>query len=105
MEECYSEDREMEIVALQSIYGKLFTSWQQGDQSGNRFHYEVKFEEREIKIEFTIPGKSFVTVNNSDLFLFFAIDRKRAKSFDFDRSLRRKFSFLVLRESTEYFSR
>lgn len=55
MEECYSEDQEMEIVALQSIYGKLFTSWQQGDQSGNRFHYEVKFEEREIKIEFTIP--------------------------------------------------
>lgn len=38
-------------------YGKLFTSWQQGDQSGSRFHYEVKFEEREIKIEFTIPGK------------------------------------------------
>lgn len=68
MEECYSEDQEMEIVALQSIYGKLFISWQQGDQSGNRFHYEVKFEEREIKIVFTIPGKSFVTINNSDLF-------------------------------------
>ena len=60
MEECYSEDQKMEIVALQSIYGELFTTGQQGDLSGNRFHYEVKFEEKEIKIIFTIPGKRFL---------------------------------------------
>lgn len=80
MEECYSEDQEMEIVALQSIYGKLFTSWQQGDQSENRFHYEVKFEERGIKIVFAIPGKSFLTVNNSDLFLFFLRSTERGQN-------------------------
>ena len=49
--ECSSEEREMEVEALQSIYGKQFSTG--GDEN---ITYEVNLEESETKIIFAIPG-------------------------------------------------
>ncbi|XP_068762123.1 uncharacterized protein [Montipora capricornis] len=56
MEECFSEDRKMEVEALQSIYGELFTTFEGGDHD-EIFHYEVNLMQSDIKIIFTIPEK------------------------------------------------
>ena len=64
MEECFSEDRKMEIEALQSIYGELFTTFEGGDQD-EIFQYEVNLMQSDIKIIFTIPGNSAFSAKNT----------------------------------------
>lgn len=49
--ECSSEERKMEVEALQSIYGKQFSTG--GDEN---IFYEVNLEQSGTKIIFTIPG-------------------------------------------------
>ena len=55
--EVSSEEREMEVEALKSIYGEQFTTG--GGTAGHEpVFYEVKLEPKNIKIYFTIPGTS-----------------------------------------------
>lgn len=54
--EVSSEEREMEVEALQSIYGEQFSSVVGSGIDENLF-YEVKLQQSDIKIIFTIPGK------------------------------------------------
>ena len=51
--ECSSEEREMEVEALQSIYGEQFTVM----VDTQPVSYEVKLQQTKTKIIFTIPGK------------------------------------------------
>jgi len=51
--EYYSEEREMEVEALQSIYGEQFTAMADNPP----VTYEVKLQQTTTKIIFTIPGK------------------------------------------------
>ena len=55
--ECSSEEREMEVEALQSIYGEHFTvmAAKGGDDAPV---YEMKLQPTTTKIIFTIPGKN-----------------------------------------------
>ena len=48
-----SEEREMEVEALQSIYGEQFTVI----VDSQPVLYEVKLQQTKTKIIFTIPGK------------------------------------------------
>ena len=48
-----SEEREMEVEALQSIYGEQFTVM----VDNQPVSYEVKLQQTKTKIIFTIPGK------------------------------------------------
>lgn len=47
------EEREMEVEALQSIYGEQFTVM----VDSQPVSYEVKLQQTKTKIIFTIPGK------------------------------------------------
>ena len=49
-----SEEREMEVEALQSIYGEQFTVMMVDSQPVS---YEVKLQQTKTKLIFTIPGK------------------------------------------------
>ena len=48
-----SEERDMEVEALQSIYGEQFTVM----VDSQPVSYEVKLQQTKTKIIFTIPGK------------------------------------------------
>lgn len=49
-----SDEREMEVEALQSIYGEQFSTG--GGSANEPVIYEVKLEQNNTKIIFTIPG-------------------------------------------------
>ena len=53
--ETSSEEREMEVEALQSIYGEQFSTGVGSEIDENVF-YQVKLRQSDIKIIFTIAG-------------------------------------------------
>lgn len=59
--ECSSEEQEMEVEALRSIYGEQFTIMAAREDKqpvSQPVLYEMKLQQSETKIVFTIPGKS-----------------------------------------------
>lgn len=55
--DCSSEEREMEVEALQSIYGEQFTVMVAKGDDNQPVSYEVKLQQTKTKIIFTVPGK------------------------------------------------